>query len=73
LANTLNTETMSLGFGFYQTAQQLGLTGSPYLAGLLYTRDPHWPLWAGVIGLASAMGVAARLPDRKTLDAESRG
>ena len=69
LANTLGGETMSLGFGFYQTAQQLGLTIAPYLAGLLYARDPHWPLWAGVAGLAAAMGFAALLP--KIWDADS--
>lgn len=64
LVSTLNVETMSLGFGFFQTAQQLGLTIAPYLAGLLYTRDPHWPLWAGVIGLVVAMGFAAFLPSQ---------
>jgi len=64
LVSTLNAETMSLGFGFFQTAQQLGLTIAPYLAGLLYTRDPHWPLWAGVIGLLAAMGLTAILPSQ---------
>lgn len=61
LVNTLTPETMSFGFGFYQTAQQLGLTISPYAAGLLYAHDPHWPLWAGVVGLAAAMVFAAKL------------
>lgn len=70
LANTLAPETMSLGFGFYQTAQQLGLTIAPALAGLLYTYDPHWPLWAGVLGLSAAMGCAALLPAAKIADAE---
>lgn len=73
LANTLAPETMSFGFGFYQTAQQLGLTISPYAAGLLYAHDPHWPLWAGVVGLAAAMAFAALLPELKSLDADRRG
>ncbi|MGQ0602720.1 MAG: MFS transporter [Anaerolineales bacterium] len=64
LVNTLAPESMSFGFGFYQTAQQLGLTISPYLAGVLYARDPHWPLWAGVIGLGVAMVFAVALPRR---------
>jgi len=73
LANTLAPESMSFGFGFYQTAQQLGLTISPYAAGLLYARDPHWPLWAGLIGLAAAMGLAALLPGPKPSNREGSG
>ncbi len=73
LANTLAPESMSFGFGFYQTAQQLGLTISPYAAGLLYARDPHWPLWAGLIGLAAAMGLAALLPRPKPSNEEDSG
>lgn len=64
LANILTPETMSFGFGFYQTAQQLGLTVSPLAAGLLYAHDPHWPLWAGVVGLAAAMAFATMLPGK---------
>lgn len=62
LAATLGPEAMSAGFGFYQTAQQLGLTLSPLLAGWLFERDPYWPLYAGVVGLALAMALTPLLP-----------
>jgi predicted MFS family arabinose efflux permease len=77
LAATLDAATMSFGFGFYQTAQQLGLTLSPYVAGLLYARGPAWPLWAGVAGLLVMMLLTWRMSDglsrtEKGVDPEAR-
>lgn len=62
LAARLGPENMSFGFGFYQTAQQLGLTISPFLAGQLYARDPAWPLYAGLLGLGLTAGLTLILP-----------
>lgn len=65
LVATLGAENLSLGFGFYQTAQQLGLTLSPLLAGLLYTQNPAWPLWAGLAGLSLTLLLTAFMPARR--------
>jgi predicted MFS family arabinose efflux permease len=62
LSAALDPDTMSFGFGFYQTAQQLGLTISPYAAGLLYAQDPAWPLFAGALAICVMMLVTLRLP-----------
>lgn len=64
LAARLKPEDMSFGFGFYQTAQQLGLTISPFLAGQLYARDPSWPLLAGLVGIGLTVLVTAFRPAR---------
>lgn len=51
LARTLEAASMSLGFSIYQTAIQAALSISPYVAGLLYARDPAWPMIAGIGGI----------------------
>lgn len=62
LAARLGAENMSLGFGFYQTAQQLGLTLSPFLAGQLYTLAPAAPLYAGLVCLVLTGLLTLALP-----------
>lgn len=51
VARLLGPQTLSFGLGIQQTATQLGLAVSPYVAGLLYAQQPIWPLH---LGLASA-------------------
>jgi MFS family permease len=51
LAHRLNRSTLSLGYGFYETAMRLGLAASPFVAGLLYEREPHLPLLAGAVAV----------------------
>ena len=57
LARRLNSSTMSFGYGFQQTAAQLGWALAPMLAGQLYTRNPFWPFYAGAIGLALTLAL----------------
>lgn len=47
----LGPQTLSFGLGIQQTATQLGLAVSPYVAGLLYAQQPVWPLYAGLAGV----------------------
>jgi MFS family permease len=63
LSRSLDGTTMSLGYGFYETALRLGLAISPYVAGLLYTQDPRWPLSASLAGLAASLVLTWLLPD----------
>lgn len=53
----LTPATMSFGMGLQQTASQVALSLSPYVAGLLYAGDPAWPFYAGLlcIGLTIIM------------------
>jgi MFS family permease len=51
LAQRLDQSTMSLGYGFQQTAAQLGWALAPLFAGQLYSQNPHWPFLAGAAGL----------------------
>jgi predicted MFS family arabinose efflux permease len=62
LARNLDSTTMSFGYGFYETAMRLGLAMSPLVAGLLYARQPTWPLYAGVAGLSLTMLLTFTLP-----------
>jgi len=62
LARTLDSNTLSFGFGFQQTAMQLGLTLAPYLAGQLYDRAPAWPLYAGSLALCATILLTFILP-----------
>ncbi|MBI3360545.1 MAG: MFS transporter [Chloroflexi bacterium] len=62
LARSLNRATVSIGYGFFQTAMQIGLSISPYVAGLLYTRHPSWPLMAGIVAVAATIGLTFTLP-----------
>jgi predicted MFS family arabinose efflux permease len=55
LARSLETSTMSFGYGFYETAMRLGLALSPYVAGLLYARGPVWPLCVGIACVAGTI------------------
>ncbi|MEZ4730141.1 MAG: MFS transporter [Caldilineaceae bacterium] len=51
IGRLLRPENLSFGLGIQQTAMQLGLAVSPYVAGLLYTQQPIWPLYAGLVSL----------------------
>jgi predicted MFS family arabinose efflux permease len=55
----LTPATMSFGMGLQQTASQIGLALAPYVAGLLYARNPSWPFIAGLvaIGLTCALSI----------------
>ena len=44
----LAPQTLSFGLGIQQTATQLGLAVSPYVAGLLYAQQPVWPFYGGL-------------------------
>lgn len=51
IARLLTPATMSFGLGLQQAATQLGLALSPYVAGLLYTRNPVLPFYVGLVAL----------------------
>jgi predicted MFS family arabinose efflux permease len=61
-ARLLTPATMSFGMGLQQTATQLGLALSPYVAGLLYTHNPTWPFYAGLIALVVTLLMTFILP-----------
>jgi predicted MFS family arabinose efflux permease len=65
LAALLDASTVGFGFGVHQTALQFAITAAPYLAGLLYARDPAWPLLGGIAGLAVTMLLTLFLPRRR--------
>ncbi len=65
MAHSLEAATLSFGYGFYETAFRLGLAVAPYVAGLLYERNPRWPLLAGVISLSLTLALTFTLPSRK--------
>ncbi|MEZ4864660.1 MAG: MFS transporter [Caldilineaceae bacterium] len=48
IGRLLEPATLSFGLGLQQTAMQLGLATSPYVAGLLYARNPSWPFYGGI-------------------------
>lgn len=48
----LGPQTLSFGLGIQQTATQLGLAVSPYIAGLLYAQQPIWPLYGGLASVS---------------------
>jgi predicted MFS family arabinose efflux permease len=60
--NLLTPATLSFGLGLQQTANQVGLALSPYVAGLLYAYNPAWPFYAGLITLFITLGTTAMLP-----------
>jgi predicted MFS family arabinose efflux permease len=62
IARLLTPATMSFGLGIQQTAMQLGLALSPYVAGLLYTHDPALPFYAGLVALGFAILLTFTLP-----------
>lgn len=62
LAELLDASTLSFGFGVHQTALQLAWTAAPYVAGLLYARDPVWPFVGGMAGLGVTMILTLVLP-----------
>jgi MFS family permease len=61
-ARLLTPATMSFGMGLQQTATQVGLALSPYVAGLLYTHNPYWPFYAGLLALISTLLMTGLLP-----------
>jgi predicted MFS family arabinose efflux permease len=65
IARSLDSATLSFGYGFYETAFRLGLAVAPYAAGLLYERDPSWPMLAGIGGLGLTMALTFTLPARR--------
>lgn len=62
LARQLDAATLSLGYGFFETALRLGLALSPLAAGWLYVRAPAAPLWASLAGLAVLLTLTFTLP-----------
>jgi DHA1 family multidrug resistance protein-like MFS transporter len=62
LAHSLTPATLSFGYGFRELAMRSGLAAAPYLAGLLYTYDPFWPLVAGIVGLTLTLLLTFTLP-----------
>lgn len=62
LAYTLKAEWLNLGYSFREIAMRLGLSVSPYLAGILYTQNPTWPLYGGMIGLVITLSLTFTLP-----------
>ncbi len=65
MSNLLTPATMSFGLGIYQTALQFGYSVSPFVAGLLYEKNPIWPIYAGVIGLVVTLGLTFTLSSLK--------
>jgi predicted MFS family arabinose efflux permease len=62
LARILDPATLSVGYGFYETAMRLGLALSPALAGLLYQRNPYLPLYAGAAAITVCLVLTLTLP-----------
>jgi predicted MFS family arabinose efflux permease len=62
ISRTLDVSTMSIGYGFYETALRLGLAIAPSIAGTLYARQYTWPLYASMLGLLITATLALRLP-----------
>jgi len=62
LARSLDQATLSFGYGFYETAMRLGLAVAPWAAGVLYAREPAWPLWAGAACVCVTLALTFTLP-----------
>jgi MFS family permease len=62
LARSLDQTTLSFGYGFYETAMRLGLAVAPYLAGLLYARQPAAPLMLGALCVSVTLILTFTLP-----------
>ena len=62
LAHSLTPAILSFGYGFRELAMRSGLAAAPYLAGLLYSYNPTWPLIAGVAGLMLTLLLTFTLP-----------
>jgi predicted MFS family arabinose efflux permease len=62
LAHSLTPAILSFGYGFRELAMRSGLAAAPYLAGLLYSYDPTWPLVAGMAGLTLTLLLTYTLP-----------
>ncbi len=64
IGRLLGPTNLSFGLGIQQTAMQLGLAVSPYVAGLLYARNAAWPFYAGLgslgIMLLVILGITVR-------------
>ncbi len=61
LARSLASGVMSLGYGVQQSASQLAWTLAALAAGLLYARQPAWPLLAGSLGLILTLALTFTL------------
>ncbi|RIK43378.1 MAG: hypothetical protein DCC55_05840 [Chloroflexi bacterium] len=57
----LTPATMSFGMGLQQTASQVGLSLSPYVAGMLYAGNPAWPFFAGMAAIALTVVMTIQL------------
>ena len=62
LTRSLTPATVSLGYGFYETALRLSLALAPSAAGFLYTHNPAWPLLVSLLGLIVAVPLAGFIP-----------
>jgi phosphoglycolate phosphatase len=62
LARTLTPQLMSFGYGFQETAMRFGSALAPWVAGLLYTLDPTYPLYAGMAFLLLTLLLSWLLP-----------
>jgi MFS family permease len=62
LAHSLTPAILSFGYGFRELAMRSGLAAAPYLAGLLYSYNPTWPLVAGIAGLMLTLLLTFTLP-----------
>lgn len=71
-ANLLTPATMSFGLGLQQTATQIGLALSPYVAGLLYAYNPAWPFGAGMIALSVTLALTFLLPGERPPQSTTR-
>lgn len=65
MSRLLDPSNLSFGLGIQQTAIQLGLALSPTVAGILYARNPAWPLYAGMAALVVTLVVSYLLSQNK--------
>lgn len=65
ISHSLDSATLSFGYGFYETAFRLGLAVAPYVAGLLYEHSPSWPLLAGIVCLSVTLMLTFTLPTKR--------
>lgn len=62
LTLVLRPEALNLGYSFREIAMRLGLSVSPYLAGMLYTLHPGWPLYGGAGFLMLSLALTFAIP-----------
>ncbi len=64
LSRVLSQEELNLGYSFREIAMRLGLSVSPYVAGILYTYRPGWPIYTGILCLTGMLLLTLMLPTR---------